>query len=170
MANKDTQGTVRFVFTHYICFLHFLDAPSHLYKRVCPSVRPSVCPSVRPWVRGSVSIKEKRGLGASYVGYPALFTSTSLPFRPPSSKSCFCLFLLLRPHPSSSFFYHLLLSQTSELTPTPFSESSFSTPTPPLPPFVIAPRLISQRLFFSFKKFHGDASSSINLGFDIETS
>ena len=28
----------------------FLDAPSHLYKRVCPSVRPSV----RPYVRGSV--------------------------------------------------------------------------------------------------------------------
>ena len=26
----------------------FLDAPSHLYKRVCPSVRPSVCPYVRP--------------------------------------------------------------------------------------------------------------------------
>ena len=33
----------------------FLDASSHLYKRVCPSVRrsvgPSVCPSVRPSVR-----------------------------------------------------------------------------------------------------------------------
>ena len=28
--------------------LPFLDAPSHLYKRVCPSVRPSVGPSVRP--------------------------------------------------------------------------------------------------------------------------
>ena len=26
----------------------FLDAPSHLYKRVCPSVRPSVRPSVGP--------------------------------------------------------------------------------------------------------------------------
>ena len=26
----------------------FLDASTHLYKRVCPSVRPSVCPSVRP--------------------------------------------------------------------------------------------------------------------------
>ena len=25
----------------------FLDAPSHLYMRLCPSVRPSVCPSVR---------------------------------------------------------------------------------------------------------------------------
>ena len=52
-----------------LCPNVFLDAPSHLYKRVCPSV----CPSVRPSVRGSVSIKEKRGLGASYVGYPALF-------------------------------------------------------------------------------------------------
>ena len=47
----------------------FLDAPSHLYKRVCPSVRGSVRPSVGP----PVSIKEKRGLGASYFGYPALF-------------------------------------------------------------------------------------------------
>ena len=45
-------------------YLPFLDAPSHLYKRMCPSVRP--------WVRGSVSIKEKRELGASYVGYPTL--------------------------------------------------------------------------------------------------
>ena len=30
--------------------LLFLDAPSHLYKRVCPSVRPSVGPSVGPSV------------------------------------------------------------------------------------------------------------------------
>ena len=29
-----------------ICW--FLDASSHLYKRVCPSVCPSVRPSVRP--------------------------------------------------------------------------------------------------------------------------
>ena len=28
----------------------FLDAPSHLYKRLCPSVRRSVGPSVRPYV------------------------------------------------------------------------------------------------------------------------
>ena len=27
-------------------YLMFLDAPSHLYKRLCPSVRPSVGPSV----------------------------------------------------------------------------------------------------------------------------
>ena len=33
------------------------------------SVRPYVRPSVGP----SVSVKEKRGLGASYVGYPTLF-------------------------------------------------------------------------------------------------
>ena len=32
----------------------FFDASSHLYKRVCPSVRPSVNPSVRPSVRLSV--------------------------------------------------------------------------------------------------------------------
>ena len=51
----------------------FLDAPSHLYKRVCPSVCPSVRGSVCGSVRGSVSIKENRELGASYVGYQALF-------------------------------------------------------------------------------------------------
>ena len=33
--------------------IHFLDAPSHFYKRVCPSVRPSIRPSVGP----SLSIK-----------------------------------------------------------------------------------------------------------------
>ena len=52
--------------------LSFLDAPSHLYKRVCPSVGPSVRPWVRPSVGPSVNIKEKRGLGAFYVGYPTL--------------------------------------------------------------------------------------------------
>ena len=34
-----------------LSFFLFLDAPSHLYKRVCPSVRPSVRPCVRPSVR-----------------------------------------------------------------------------------------------------------------------
>ena len=37
----------------------FLDASSHLYKRVCPSVCPSVRMSVRPYVRPSITIKEK---------------------------------------------------------------------------------------------------------------
>ena len=55
----------------------FLDSPSHLYKRVCPSVRPSVRPSV--------SIKEKRGLGASYAVYPVLFLSLSFSFLDASS-------------------------------------------------------------------------------------
>ena len=31
--------------------------------------------AVSPWVRGSVNVKEKRGLGAFYVGYPTLFFS-----------------------------------------------------------------------------------------------
>ena len=34
--------------------IHFLDAFSHLYKRVCPSVGPSDGPSVRPSVRPSI--------------------------------------------------------------------------------------------------------------------
>ena len=35
-------------------FNYFLDASSHLFKRVCPSVHPSVHPSIRPSVRPSV--------------------------------------------------------------------------------------------------------------------
>ena len=34
--------------------VRFLDAPSHLYKKSCPSVRPLVRSSVRPYVRPSV--------------------------------------------------------------------------------------------------------------------
>ena len=53
--------SVFFFFSDYISFilLHFrrllsfspflfIDAFSHLYKRVCPSIRPSVCPSIGP--------------------------------------------------------------------------------------------------------------------------
>ena len=42
----------------------FLDASSHLYNRVCPSIRPSVRPLVRPSVRPSVRrsrIRKKQG-------------------------------------------------------------------------------------------------------------
>ena len=61
----------------------FLDASSHLYKRVCPSVGPSVGPSVRPSVGPSVRdafVKiAENGLmqdeDASYVVYTALFFS-----------------------------------------------------------------------------------------------
>ena len=70
----------------------FLDAPSHLYKRVCPSVRMSACPCIRV----SVSILKNsvyRVLGASYV----LFT-ISISY----STSC-CSFVL-------SFFLSLSLS------------------------------------------------------------
>ena len=47
----------------------FLDAPSNLYKRVCPSVRPSVSPSVRRSAKPSL----RRLLGASCAEYSALF-------------------------------------------------------------------------------------------------
>ena len=40
--------------TNMIDTIPFLDASSHLYKRVCPSVRPLVRPSVRLSVRPSV--------------------------------------------------------------------------------------------------------------------
>ena len=48
-------------------YISFLDAPSHLYKRVCLSVGPSVRPSVSCYFR--------RVLGASCAVYPALFQS-----------------------------------------------------------------------------------------------
>ena len=49
----------------------FLDAPSHLYMRLCPSVRPSVRRSVPCYFRRW----KVRILGASCAVYPALFLS-----------------------------------------------------------------------------------------------
>merc|ERR1711911_410636 len=40
-----------FLFFFFFFFFFFLDASSHLYNRLCPSVRPSVGPSVRRSVR-----------------------------------------------------------------------------------------------------------------------
>ena len=40
---------------HWSNYCLFLDAFSHLYKRVCPSVRRSVGPSVHPSIRWSVT-------------------------------------------------------------------------------------------------------------------
>ena len=50
----------------------FLDAPSHLYKSVCPSVRKSVGPSVGPYFR-LCRVIFRCVLGASCAVYPALF-------------------------------------------------------------------------------------------------
>ena len=47
----------------------FLDAPSHFYIRLCPSVRPSV----RPYVPCYFRRWKERILGASCAVYPALF-------------------------------------------------------------------------------------------------
>ena len=51
-TNVRTKGRRIFFFALVLgfCFSFFLDAPSHLYKRVCPSVGPSVRPSVGPSV------------------------------------------------------------------------------------------------------------------------
>ena len=71
-ADVHKMGPFRWnLFLLLLLLLLFLYAPSHLYKRVCPSVRQSVRMSVGP----SVSIQGNavyRILGASYVGYPAL--------------------------------------------------------------------------------------------------
>ena len=49
LISNYTGGVDDFAEDFPIC--KFLDPPSHLYTRVCPSVRPSVRPSVGPWVR-----------------------------------------------------------------------------------------------------------------------
>ena len=68
---RKPEMTVSLIFLSCLFLSFFRCTVASLYEGV--SVRPCVRPSVRPWVRESVSIKEKRGLGASYVGYPALF-------------------------------------------------------------------------------------------------
>ena len=54
-------------------FIPLLDAPSHLYKRLCPFVRPSVRPSVRRSVPCYLRRWKVRILGASCAVYLALF-------------------------------------------------------------------------------------------------
>ena len=70
-----------FFLVFFFPFLFFLDAPRHLYKRVCPSVGPPVPrpvgPSVRPSVGKSGTPSLIRVLGASCAAYPALFNFTS---------------------------------------------------------------------------------------------
>lgn len=46
-TNGKDEGVASGIKQQYLCFL---DAYSHLYKRVCPSTRMSVHPSVRPYV------------------------------------------------------------------------------------------------------------------------
>ena len=59
-----------FVFDFFFLFFSFLDAPSHLYKRVCPSVGPFVRPSVTPSLR--------RLLGAEYSALLPLWDTKPL--------------------------------------------------------------------------------------------
>ena len=62
---------------NFVPIFSFLDASSHLYKRVCPSVGRSVRRSVRPSVRDAFVKIAENGLmqdeDASYVVYTALF-------------------------------------------------------------------------------------------------
>ena len=53
LENDKNENCGEFHFRHAISQNGFLDAFSHLYKRVCPSVGPSVRPSVGPSVRRS---------------------------------------------------------------------------------------------------------------------
>ena len=79
---SDDEVVAAFVPSRY----SFLDAPSHLYKRSCPSVCLSVSPSVCPSVR-LARVFFRRVLGASCAVYPALLTICTVSlFR--SSFSC----------------------------------------------------------------------------------
>ena len=51
---------------HFCISISFLDAPSHLYKRLRPSVRRSVGPSVRPFI--VVSLKPLDEFLSKFVG------------------------------------------------------------------------------------------------------
>ena len=81
------------------------------------SIRGCVRPSVRVSVRGSVSIKEKRGLGASYVGYPNLFFLQPISFtRGQDSKYIFNIKLLCWIQSSlHCFFLTRILNRNSAL-------------------------------------------------------
>ena len=94
--SQSLQLDLVYFFIAYNClgqnlyFVQFLDASSHLYKRVCPSVRrsvgPSVCPSVRPSVRRSVTPVQKPRFSAVFGHGEILHWnkwSTSMFWEPP---------------------------------------------------------------------------------------
>ena len=89
----------------------FLDAPSHLYKRVCPSVGPSVRPSVTPSLRSLP--------GASYAEYSALFKLAFIAVSDFSPE--FLVFL-------DVFFYFVFLPRTAFIVKT--LKITFSDPAP----------------------------------------
>ena len=64
-AHMDIRFSKSLAARHKI-FLFFLDASSHLYKRVCPSVRRSVGPSVRWSVGHAFSINEENTSHTAY--------------------------------------------------------------------------------------------------------
>jgi hypothetical protein len=49
LNDKSLDNDVEMEHRYFFCYTLFLDASTHLYKRLCPSVRRSV----GPWVRGS---------------------------------------------------------------------------------------------------------------------
>ena len=63
------------LYKHRVPRNSFLDAPSHLYKRVCPSVRPSV-------------VIFRRVLGASCAVFPAFLLKGQIGSQHFSSRTC----------------------------------------------------------------------------------
>ena len=115
----------------------FLDASSHLYKRVCPSVCPSVGPSVRPCVHSwehfiVVACLRWSSRHPSHLHNSIFFMSNSL--NKIAFESCISSLLLLN---SISFLvlikqkhvstYHCCLKQNFLRTFSSLKESSFVT-------------------------------------------
>ena len=68
IAKKGVISTKMFNTELSGAFFTFLDASTHLYKRVCPSVRPSNDPSIGPSDRNAfVSNTQKRVISTSKV-------------------------------------------------------------------------------------------------------
>ena len=81
--------------------LHFMDASSHLYKRVCPSVRPSVCPLVHPSVRRLVTHELRPCKSAVFL--PKLLPVRARTHLMPCIRPCFVLKAVTCPHAVINF-------------------------------------------------------------------
>ena len=68
----------------------FLDTPSHLYMRLCPSVRRSVGPSVRPVLFSKVISKHTRGILCRVSGLVYLFDGWVIKHTSSSRMEEFC--------------------------------------------------------------------------------
>ena len=83
----------------------FLDATTHLYKRSCPSVRPSVGPYIRPVLFSKVKSTHTRRILCRVSGLVFLsqVSLSFLPLFPQFSPTPTSLWVVPLPHPPSPF-------------------------------------------------------------------